>query len=530
VSDLLDSRLALLDQPAHRATLARRLHGIEKESLRVDAAGHLALTPHPAPLGSALTHPSITTDYSEALIELVTGTHAQHEALIGELTDIHRFVYGELGDELLWNQSMPCVLPPEADIPIARFGTSNIGMLKHVYRRGLAYRYGKAMQCIAGIHFNFSFADSLWSLLALESERKLSAQDLQSARYVALIRNFHRYSWLLMYLFGASPALSADFLRGRSNGLEKLGDETLFLPYATSLRMSDLGYQNKAQAGLKPCYNDLSTYVSGLYAAVSQPWPEYEKLGTVRDGEWIQLNTNVLQIENEYYSSIRPKRVARSGERPLAALAGRGVQYVEVRCIDIDPFVPVGIDTTTSRFLDAFLLYCTLQESPLFADAGNCPRSTNNFLTVVKEGRRPGLELNREGSPISLSAWGQELLEGIGACAALLDRAHGESGYSAAVSAQRAKLADPESTPSARVLEELRASGQSFQAFSLDLSRRHAEYFHGHPAGATQLAEFRRLAKVSHDEQEELERMQTGDFGQFVAAYQAGLLGSGPSA
>ncbi|MDX3907707.1 MAG: glutamate--cysteine ligase [Pigmentiphaga sp.] len=524
MSDLLDSRLALLDQPAHRALLARRLHGIEKESLRVDAQGHLALTPHPVALGSALTHPGITTDYSEALLELITGTHAGHESLFQELRDIHRFVYGELGGELLWNQSMPCGLPPEKDIPIAWFGSSSIGMLKHVYRRGLAYRYGKAMQCIAGIHYNFSYADDLWPLLAGADEPAgISATDRQSAKYVALIRNFNRYSWLLMYLFGASPALSVDFLQGRPHQLEQLDPRTLYLPYATSLRMSDLGYQNKAQAGLKPCYNDLSTYLARLYEAVSTPWPEYEKIGTIRDGQWVQLNTNILQIENEYYSSIRPKRVARSGERPLRALAERGVQYVEVRCMDIDPFLPVGMDETTSRFLDAFLLYCTLDDSPLFPEGGHCTVSANNFLTVVKQGRQPGLTLNREGREVGLRAWATELLDRISACADLLDRVHGETGYSASVMPQRAKVEASELTPSARVLDALRTNGMSFQEFMLDLSRRHAADFLSLPCTPEQLAAFRRQAADSLAQQRELERVQTGDFSEFVAAYQAGL-------
>lgn len=525
MSDLLDRRLALLDQPAHRALLTQSLHGIERESLRVDAAGHLAMTPHPAALGATLTHPRITTDYAEPLMEIITGTHQQTGSLLQELVDIHRFVYGELGAELLWNQSMPCTLPSEEEIPIAWYGTSNTGMLKHVYRRGLAYRYGKAMQCIAGIHYNFSFADDLWALLPEPGEAPgLSAQDRQSARYVALIRNFSRYSWLLMYLFGASPALSADFLRGAPHQLESLDPATLYLPYATSLRMSDLGYQNKAQSGLKPCYNTLETYVGRLYDAVSQPWPDYEKLGTVRDGEWIQLSTNVLQIENEYYSSIRPKRVARRGERPLRALATHGVQYVEVRCLDIDPFLPVGIDESNSRFMDAFLLFCALQESPLFAEDGHCSRSTDNFMTVVKEGRRPGLKLNRDGSVVGLQDWGRDLLDRIASCAALLDRAHGGEGHAQAVAVQRERIQAPELTPSARVLRQLRDRKQSFVEFSLELSREHAQAFRRQSISAGQLAEFRRQAAESLEEQRAMEQTETGDFGAFVAAYHAGLL------
>ena len=527
MSDLLESRLALLDQPAHRALLAQSLHGIERESLRVDPHGDLALTPHPRALGATLTHPTITTDYSESLIELITGTHTDHGALLGELTDIHRFVYSELGDEILWNQSMPAHLPAEADIPIAWFGSSNTGMLKYVYRRGLAYRYGKAMQCIAGIHYNFSFSEALWPVLATPDEAAtLSPQDLQSAKYVALIRNFNRVSWLLMYLFGASPALSANFLQGKPHQLRQLDDDTLYLPYATSLRMSDLGYQNKAQAGLKPCYNDLATYVAKLYDAVSQPWPEYEKYGTIRDGEWIQLNTNILQIENEYYSSIRPKRVARRGERPLRALATRGVQYIEVRCMDIDPFSPVGVSESTARFLDAFLLFCALEDSPPFGESGHCQASTNNFLTVVKEGRKPGLMLNQEGTPIPLATWGRDLLERIGACAALLDRVHGGTAHQDIVAAQAIKLDDPAHTPSAKVLATLQDEGLSFHAFTLKMSQQHAQTLRNQPPSAEQEAQFREQAAQSLAEQYALEQKEMGNFDDFVAAYQAGLLGN----
>ena len=98
---------------------------------------------------------------------------------------------------------MPATLPGEADIPIAWYGTSNTGMLKHVYRRGLAERYGKTMQCIAGVHYNYSLADGLWDVLDTAPG---TTQDRRSRGYIGLIRNFTRYSWLLMYLFGAAPA------------------------------------------------------------------------------------------------------------------------------------------------------------------------------------------------------------------------------------------------------------------------------------------------------------------------------------
>ena len=298
MNDLLTRRLALLAQPANRGLLAQGLRGIERETLRVDGAGRLALTPHPSALGAALTHPQITTDYSESLLEFITPAEHDIATALDQLDAVHRFALTRLNGELLWSQSMPCELPGEAEIPIAWYGRSHIGMLKHVYRRGLALRYGKPMQCIAGIHYNYSLAENLWPLLQASEGGSGSAQDYQSERYIALVRNFQRWSWLLMLLFGASPALSAHFLRGRSHQMEQLSADTLFLPHATSLRMSDLGYKNDAQAGLMPPFNTLAEYMSGLAKALQVPHPPYEKIGLKQGGEWVQINTSILQIEN----------------------------------------------------------------------------------------------------------------------------------------------------------------------------------------------------------------------------------------
>jgi glutamate--cysteine ligase len=527
LSDLLSHRLALLAEHPQRSLLTQCLHGIERECLRVDSRGQLALTPHPAALGSALTHPKITTDYSEALLEFITGTDSDPQNTLAELEAIHRFTYAKLDGEYLWSPSMPCPLPDEADIPIAEYGSSNIGRLKHVYRQGLALRYGKTMQCIAGIHYNFSLPEELWPILQADDGDPRSAQDYRSTRYIGLIRNFRRYSWLLMYLFGASPALDAGFLRGRAHQLETLDADTLYLPYATSLRMSDLGYQNNAQAGLTPCYDDLPSYAESLYRAVSTPYQPYVELGT-KDaaGNWQQLNTSILQIENEYYSNIRPKRVTASGERPLQALRARGIQYVEVRCLDIDPFLPLGIDASEARFLDAFLLFCALEDSPCLVE-GECGAATDNFLKVVKEGRRPGLELRRCGESLPLDAWADELLDAIGRVADLLDRSHGDRRHAEALAAQRAKVADSSLTPSARVLDELRRSGESFSQFAMRQTLVHADFFRSQPLSPAELTEFEAASRQSLTEQAALEAQQETDFDQFVAAYQASLLSIG---
>ncbi|MDB5989954.1 MAG: glutamate--cysteine ligase [Herbaspirillum sp.] len=528
MTDLLNRRLTLLADTQHRPLLSRGLRGIERETLRVDQFGDLATTPHPVALGAALTHQQITTDYSESLLEFISPAENDVADALARLDQIHRFAYSNLGDELLWNQSMPCHLPADAEIPIAYFGTSHIGMLKHVYRRGLALRYGKTMQCIAGIHYNFSLNEEVWKLLHHSegpADSKLNDRQYQSESYIALVRNFRRYSWLLMYLFGASPALASNFLRGRNAQMEKLSDDTFYLPYATSLRMGDVGYHNSAQAGLTPHYNDLQSYIDSLARAVSEPYPPYVAMGTQRDGEWIQINTNILQIENEYYSAIRPKRVINSGERPIQALSARGVQYVEVRCMDIDPFDPLGISLQTARFLDVFLHLLALEESPLTSDFEGA-ENTANFSTVVRQGRMPGLQLQRAGQRVGLQQWGIELLDRMLPIAALLDAEMGSSVHAEALQVQRAKLHDAALTPSARVLAEIRAGGGSFHDFALARSSADAAYFKARKPDRAEQAEFNAMAVTSIEQQRQIEASQTGDFDTFVAAYRASTLGN----
>ncbi len=518
LSDPLLRRLALFDRADQHDLLRHCRHGVERESLRVDPAGDLALTPHPLALGSALTHTQITTDYSEALLEFITDAREDAADTLDELDAIHRFVQAHLGEERLWPNSMPCRLPDEATIPIADYGKSHVGQLKHVYRKGLAVRYGKTMQCIAGIHYNFSLPEALWPLLQQEEGDTRSAQDWQSACYIALIRNFRRYSWLLPYLFGASPAVGASFFRGQPHRLDTLDAETLYLPWATSLRMSDLGYQSEAQASLTPCYDSLDSYLDSLRRAVTTPYAPYAAVGTQRDGEWVQLNTNVLQIENEYYSTIRPKRVINSGERPLQALGARGVQYVEVRCLDLNPFLPLGIDLTETRFLDAFLLFCALEDGPGLI-SGECGECTGNFARSVNEGRKPGLQLKRHGKPIGLKEWGLELLERIGACADRLDAAFGHDQHRRALDAQRAKLEDVSLTPSAQVLKSLQDDQISLFAFGRRQAERHAEWFRQHPLDAATEARFEQAARDSLAAQARLEYEQQGSFEDYMAHY-----------
>ncbi|MBV2180745.1 MAG: glutamate--cysteine ligase [Castellaniella sp.] len=506
---------------SHPDLLRNILRGIEKEGLRVDATGALVDTPHPIALGSALTNGHITTDYSESLLELITSPISTPAALIQELTDIHTFVSLRNPGEAIWNQSMPAHLPPEADIPVAWYGTSNTGMLKHVYRLGLAWRYGKVMQCIAGVHYNFSLPEAAWDGLASGE----SSKERRNTGYMALIRNFIRHSWLLMYLFGASPAVSRSFLQhvGLEDQLTRLSPDTYCLPWATSLRMSDLGYKNPTQSDLHLCYNDLDTFTARIHTAVTTPWPAYEAIGTHRDGKRIQLNTNILQIENEYYATIRPKQTAGRCERPNTILRQRGIQYIEVRCMDIDPWAPAGIRVETSRFLDAFLLFCALEDSPLFPPPGTCQESQANFALVAREGRRPGLVLQQDGQPIELRDWARQVLDRIAPYAELLDTHTDDHRHTAALAQQHGKVQDPDNTPSARLLAELRDSGQEFHDWALAQSQAHWKALRerGLPAGT--LAAYDQAARDSIAEQAALEASDKESFEDYVTRFHAAL-------
>ena len=496
------------------------LKGAEKEGLRVDRNGFIAQTPHPAALGSALTHPCITTDYSESLMELITPVCRSTEEMLTSLRDIHWFVQQHLGDEVLWSASMPCELDGDPSIPIAEYGTSHIGQLKHVYRQGLAVRYGRMMQSIAGAHYNLSLPDSFWKKWQQMLDDGQSLRDFKSDQYFWLIRNFRRRSWLLMLLFGASPALDASFVKNMKHKLAPLGSDSWFGRHTTSLRMGDLGYHNNAQSSLNICFNELTTYTETLDRAIHTDWPEYQKIGTRRGQQFIQLNTSILQIENEYYSAVRPKRTTERGEKPIQALDDRGVEYIEVRCLDLDPFSPLGLNAPQVDFLDLFLLGCLLRDSPLIDDA-ECERLDDNYKDVINEGRNPELKLTRcdQSTPVMDAA--REALDDLQALAEQLDQWQGGTRYREALEVQRNKVEEPSLLPSARVLAAMEDTGQGHRDWTLSLSREHQRALQDAVPDEQVRADFERMTRESLDEQRTMEEADQGSFARFLENYLA---------
>ena len=476
--------------------------GIEKESLRALPSGQIALTPHPQALGSALTHPHITTDFSESQVELITGAHRGVQECLDELVQVQKFTLSAMGDEMLWVSSMPCCLPPDDEIPIGQYGASNVGRAKSVYRMGLGYRYGRRMQTISGIHYN-------WSL-----------PEVSSDAYFGLIRNFRRRAFLLLYLFGASPAVCSTFVAGRQHQLQSLTDHTMYLPHATSLRMGRLGYQSDAQASLSVSYNSLQGYGNSLQEALTRPYAPYQKIGVLGpDGQYRQLGSSLLQIENEFYGTIRPKRTIFPGERPLHALRERGVEYVEVRLMDLDPFEPVGINSQTMRFLDVFLLHCLLADSPPDTPE-EIAAMAHNQNRVAERGREPGLELERGGAMVTLTDWGLDLLRTFTPIAQRLDAIHGGTAYVEAVAAAQHAMHHPEVLPSARVLRAITEEfGGSFVAFAQAQSARTRQAMLHTPLGPLEQQRFEQQSADSWQDQRKVEAADSMPFDMYLKEY-----------
>ena len=522
---LLQQRLSLLASSDIEEALSTSKIGLEKESLRVLPEGGISQAPHPAAWGSPLTNPQITTDFSEALPELVTPPCDSVTEVIQSLDDIQNFVYRNLVDEILWATSMPCVVAGETSIPLAKYGSSNAAQMKTVYRRGLGLRYGRAMQVIAGVHFNYSFSDRFWRQYQSLLNNTDELQDFISEQYMGLIRNLLRYGWLVPYLFGASPAICKSFLNGQRTILQEFNSNTYYEPYATSLRLGDIGYQNNKEdlAGIKACYDSLDAYIESMRCAINTPHKGYEEIGVKVDGVYQQLNANILQIENEYYSSVRPKQILQGNEKPSTALKKRGIAYVELRSLDVNVFDPHGINSEQLHFLEVFMLFCLLQSSPALSQS-EVDAIDENLLLVAHKGREPGLDLYRDNpqqsaEKISLQDWASELCNKMKGVASLLDRVNYCENYFSSVKSQFASVFDPDLTPSARMLDEMRDREEGFFHHAQRMSKHHCQYYKNHPLPESKIRFFEEMAKQSLAKQKEMEAEDSISFDEFLENY-----------
>lgn len=497
----------------HAELLAGNLMGIEKEGLRISRKGGLSQAPHPASLGCALTHPNITTDFSESLLELVTPPLSNAKAVLDFLQDTQHYLYCRLPkDQNFWPASMPCVIRGETYIPIAQYGTSNRGKMKTVYRQGLANRYGSVMQTIAGIHFNYSISQKFIEKFC---ELSIRAQNKDEA-YMALTRNVVRYGWVIPYLFGASPAVCKSFLKGyHQHSLIEFNESTLYKPYATSLRMGDIGYQNlrEDEAGVKANYNSLSHYVHALKAGMATVCNEYEKLNVKKNGEYQQLNANILQIENEYYASVRPKPLLESGKKPLDSLVDNGVAYIELRSLDINPSLPMGIDEPQIHFLEVFMLFCLLKDSPAISTREQFEIDNNDQL-VAHEGRKPGLMLKYQSSELSIVELGQKLAVEFHLCADLFGDV-----YTKDVGDIVRRFDNPELTPSAQAITRMKDRNQGFFDDINTFAKQHRREFLDNTINQVHFDYLDNQAQESCKQQCQIEESDTINFDQYLTQY-----------
>ncbi len=517
---LVDQRLNSLINAHQQDLLKDAKIGLEREALRVAADGNLVQTPHPPELGSPLTHPWITTDFSEALIEFITPPMSDMGKVLEFLRESHIFAYDKLSQELLWATSMPCILAGEQSIPLANYGRSNAGMMKRVYRRGLGYRYGRVMQVIAGIHFNYSMNESFWPVFQSLDKNSDLLKDFTSSAYFGMIRNLQRYGWIVPYLFGASPTVCVSYLGDQPTDMEHFDDTTYYYPYATSLRMGGIGYQNNKEheIGFKACYHSLDDYISSLTRAIETPCPKYEKIGVIVNGQYRQLNANLLQIENEYYSTVRPKQVPSNNEKPILALNKRGVQYVELRSLDINAHSPLGVTEPQLRFLEAFMVFCLLQRSPPISHQESREIDLNLGLTAHR-GRGPSLRLQRHGQAITLRKWADEICDAMQGICELLDRGENKSLYSTVLESQREAIKDADRTPSAIMIAEMRRNQESFHEFAKRLSRQNLQYFKTQHLSRQQELFYSQESQKSIHKQTEIEQADELSFAAYLQRY-----------
>ena len=488
--------------------------GLEKESLRIDPEGPLARTPHPPALGAALTHPYVTTDYAEAMLELITPPFTDPEAVMGFLDDLHVLVHRHIGDELLWPASMPCILRPSA-VRIAEYGSSPQGLLRHVYRIGLGHRYGRLMQTVAGVHFNYSFPEALWT----RDEEDGGAE--RNRRLMDVLRNSVRVAWLPCYLFGASPAMCRSYRPGHALPSTPWSETTRYEPYATTLRMSDLGYQNRGQSPLRIDLNSLSSYITTLTDATRTPDPAYERIGVHRHGRRRQLSTAVLQTENEYYAYVRPKPRKVADERPLRSLARDGIRYLEVRVLDLDPETSSGVRAATLRLIELLLWRCFFLPSPPLTACESFDAQANVRL-VAYRGRDPRLKLaSGPGERRGLAELAGEILDDLEILAEALDGSRPETPYAAAVTEARARVADPEITPSGRLLRALEARRMGFAEYVLERAREHAHRYRSASYSTPEREKiFEEARRTSLEERSRLEQNRES-FEDYLARYLA---------
>ncbi|MHC5225404.1 glutamate--cysteine ligase [Ignatzschineria sp. LJL83] len=455
----LQHNLELLGK--HQAKIADVNIGLERETLRINPeTGHLSDQDHPESIGSALTHKHITTDFAECMLEFVTSPHSSPDKALEELRSIQKFTLNKLNNEIFWPNSMPPAIDSEDEIVIGKYGSSNDARMKSLYRKGLSVRYGKMMQVISGIHYNFSLEDHVFKAFqdGINNNDTLSA--FKTDRYLHACRNVSRYGFVIPYFLGASPVMDKSFLAGKENPFSSLNDEDSYLPEGESLRLSDIGYGNN-KCHFDVSFNSIQEFTKNIQFAISTPCNIFSQIPVQENGIYNQINNHILQIENEYYASIRPKQIMQKGENFLTALNKRGIEYIELRSVDINPLIAEGIDIDSMRFIQLFLTASVLTDAENLSQK-EYEHNQKNLKIVAKSGLDLDQSFTVEGEESTLKEALLSALHWLDPIAKILG-----SPYEKSLSLMKDRVSHPELLPASEVLKALKTSNQTYQSFFL---------------------------------------------------------------
>ncbi len=487
--------------------------GLERETLRVDAStGTIAQTSHPKGAGSAFSHKNITTDFSEALLEFVTDPYSSVEEAAEALKKLQEFTLEVMENELYWPNSMPPKIESEDEIKIGEYGDSNAGKMRHLYRVGLSHRYGKMMQAIAGIHYNFSFKDSFIDQWREKIAPTSDLQHFKTERYLHLCRNIARLGFVIPYFFGASPLMSKCFVKGHNRNFLSLNEQDNYLPEGTSFRLSDIGYGNN-KCHFDVSYNSVDQFIKNIHYAISTPCKDFSKIA-IKDenGAYQQINNHILQIENEYYSSIRPKQLFGAGENFLEALKEKGIEYVELRSLDVNPLVDIGITVEDMRFVQVLLSACFLTDAAPLSQK-EYEQTQKNIKIVAERGREAGITINLLAQETSLKEALTFVLDWMEPVAELLG-----APFVTAIQNRRPMIDSPDLTPSAQLLKKVIDSELDYQTFFLKEAKK---LFQRESTSLTEeeRTQMRREAEASLKAQAEHEATPQIPFDQYLKNY-----------
>ncbi|WP_415348692.1 bifunctional glutamate--cysteine ligase GshA/glutathione synthetase GshB, partial [Clostridium perfringens] len=419
--------------------------GLEKENVRVTERGNLALTPHPKAFGDREKNAYIKTDFSESQLEMVTPVCNTLEEVYSFICNLNKVVSLEImkNGEFLWPQSNPPILPREEEIPIAKLSNRE----DELYRENLSYKYGKKKQVISGIHYNFSFKEEFIELLYKELKVEKDFREFKDDIYLRMARNFQKYHWLLIYLTGASPVFHESYIEEIKEEGEKLGEDSYYIKDDTSLRNSSYGYKNKKDYYIS--YNSIGEYASDIK-------------NLVKDKE--------IQSIKEYYNPIRLKSLG--SEDMLESLLHKGIDYLEVRLLDLDPLSIQGVSKETLYLVHLFMIYTLLKENKEITYKDQEEFFKNHDMVALK-GRNEEAVIYENGVPVLLKDKGREILSEMGEIVEILFSNNEE--FKNVIKRALEKINNPHDTISEKLIKDIKEEG--YINFHMRLAKKYLNNF-----------------------------------------------------